>query len=397
MINFFISGGSLLFLFFAIYSIANKQGNPLINRLFGLAFLTRFAQTAMFFLTQNGDIEALYWALPLNGVMQALSPAFAYLYVYCFTNDKTRLSPIHYIHFLPGVLFSFDTFSWFATEKQGVLLSLNAVVQGKQFFSTNPFSFVPETLQHPIRRGIAMLYTFSIWYTIIKGFMGQSWNMQKKWIFFLATALTLNQMLLVVQYVGLVNGPTPLSALSFGDLTLVPFQITIMMVLFFVLFYEPRLLYGSLLVSTNWRNTSLGENSFQQAQPKNQSAGEETQKKAPVDEARVALYIEAMAGLMEKKKPYLNPEYQISNLSSDLDIPVHHCSYVLNYHIGKPFRDWINGYRIRFFIKQLPRLNNTKTIEAIAMDSGFKNTTTFYNAFKKEKGQLPKEYIKERA
>jgi AraC-like DNA-binding protein len=30
------------------------------------------------------------------------------------------------------------------------------------------------------------------------------------------------------------------------------------------------------------------------------------------------------------------------------------------------------------------------------MESGFKNVTTFYNAFKKEKGQLPGEYIKER-
>jgi AraC-like DNA-binding protein len=38
----------------------------------------------------------------------------------------------------------------------------------------------------------------------------------------------------------------------------------------------------------------------------------------------------------------------------------------------------------------------TKTIEAIAMESGFKNVTTFYNTFKKETGQLPKEHTKER-
>lgn len=394
MINFFISGGSLVFLFFAVYSISNKQGNQLINKLLGLAFFTQFIQTAMFIFTQNGDIDALYWVLPLNIVMQALSPVFIYLYVYCFTNDKIRLSPILFFHFLPGVLFSFDTCSWFAADKQGVLLSLNAVVEGKQFLNTNPFSFVPETLQHPIRRGIGMLYTFAIWYTVIKGFAGQSWNIQKKWIFFLATILTFNQVLQIVQYVVLVNNTTAVSALSVGDLTLTPFHIIIMMVLFFVLFYEPRLLYGHILISDKWKNNSAAA-----VYPviSDTTKPEETPKKSPIDEERLALYLEAMIGLMDKMKPYLNPDYQISNLSSDLDIPVHHCSYVLNYHIGKSFRDWINGYRIRFFIKQLPKLNSTKTIEAIAMDSGFKNTTTFYNAFKKEKGQLPKEYIKERA
>ena len=393
MINFFISGGSLVFLFFAVYSISNKQGNQLINKLLGLAFFTQFIQTAIFIFTQNGDIDALYWVLPLNIVMQALSPVFIYLYVYCFTNDKTRLSPILFIHFLPGVLFSFDTCSWFATDKQGVLLSLNAVVEGKQFLNTNPFSFVPETLQHPIRRGIGMLYTFAIWYTVIKGFAGQSWNIQKKWIFFLATILTLNQVLQIVQYVVLVNNTTAVSVLSVGDLTLTPFHIIIMMVLFFVLFYEPRLLYGHILISDKWKNNSAAA-----VYPviSDTTKPEETPKKSPIDEERLALYLEAMIGLMDKMKPYLNPDYQISNLSSDLDIPVHHCSYVLNYHIGKSFRDWINGYRIRFFIKQLPKLKSTKTIEAIAMDSGFKNTTTFYNAFKKEKGQLPKEYTKER-
>jgi AraC-like DNA-binding protein len=393
MINFFISGGSLVFLFFAVYSISNKQGNQLINKLLGLAFFIQFIQTAMFVFTQNGDIDALYWALPLNSVMQLLFPVFLYLYFYCFTNDKTSLSPIHFIHFLPGVLFSFDTLSWFATDKQGVLLFLNDVIESKQFLSTNPFSFVPETLQHPIRRGVGMLYTSVIWYTIIKGFAGQSWNIQKKWVFFLATILTFNQVLQTVQYVILVKNTMQLSAVPVGDLTLTPIHIIIMIVLLFVLFYEPRLLYGHILISDKWKN-----NRDAAVHPviSDTTKPEETPKKAPIDEERVELYLEVMIGLMDKKKPYLNPEYQISNLSSDLGIPVHHCSYVLNYHMGKGFRDWVNGYRVKYFLQQLPLKRGTKTIEAIAMESGFKNVTTFYNTFKKETGQLPKEHTKER-
>jgi AraC-like DNA-binding protein len=397
MINFFISGGALMFLFFAIYSFFNQQGNRLTNRLFGLAFLSRFILITVFFLSNNGDVEDLYWVYPVNNAMQLLSPAFFYLYITHFTKDLTKLTINQVFHFIPGVLLVCDAFFWFSADKQTVLLAMKTSVLDNAAFITSPFSIVPEAWQHPIRRGVALLYLLLIWYTVIKGYRNQPWNIQKKWIYFISTTTTINQILILIQYaVLLINkGDGALSSAS-EALFLLPLQIVIMMIIFGVSFSEPRLLYGHILISDNWKNSALAMGVQKEIQTKAQLKLEDTPKKSLVDEEQVAIYVEALTGLMEKKKPYLDPNYQISNLSGDLDIPVHHCSYVLNYHIGKPFRDWINGYRIRYFIKQLPRLNNTKTIEAIAIDSGFKNNTTFYNAFKKEKGQLPKEYIKER-
>jgi len=96
---------------------------------------------------------------------------------------------------------------------------------------------------------------------------------------------------------------------------------------------------------------------------------------------------------MEEDKLYLNPNLQISDLSAAAGIPVHHCSYILNYSIGKSFRDFINGYRIALFLERFPHEQQKKTVEAIALESGFKNIATFYNAFKKEKGVQPYEYM----
>jgi AraC-like DNA-binding protein len=66
---------------------------------------------------------------------------------------------------------------------------------------------------------------------------------------------------------------------------------------------------------------------------------------------------------------------------------------VINNHIGKNFRDWINSYRITHFLTQYPILADKITIEAIAQEAGFKNQATFYNAFKKEKGIMPRAYF----
>jgi AraC-like DNA-binding protein len=389
MFQFLISGGGLLFLFFAIYSILNRQGNVLLNKLFGLALFSRFCQILTYFTTITGDVQTLYYVYPFNGLLQILSPVFFVLYLQSFISDKNKLTPIQYLHFLPAALLLWDTINWFFIPQTESLSALRNIVEQRQFFSTNPFSVLPEALQHPIRRGITIVYLVAAWVLVIKKTRGQIWNMQRRWIYFLAAAMTINQLLLLIQYIVLVRA----GGVS-HDLFLAPFQILLMMVLFGVLFYDPRLLYGQLLVSEKWRRpVHLEDLKKGGATPEKM---EDNTRKAPVDEEKIQHYIETMKELMEVKKPFLNPEYQISGLSSDLGMPVHHCSYVLNYHMGKGFRDWINGYRVQYFLQQIPKHGSAKTIEAIATESGFKNNTTFYNAFKKEKGMLPGDYIKYR-
>jgi len=99
---------------------------------------------------------------------------------------------------------------------------------------------------------------------------------------------------------------------------------------------------------------------------------------------------------MENNKPYLMADFQIVDLATAVDIPVHHCSFIVNNHIGKNFRDWINGYRVSHFMEQYPLKSEKMTIEAIAYESGFKSLGTFYNAFKKEARLMPKAYFSQK-
>jgi AraC-like DNA-binding protein len=80
-------------------------------------------------------------------------------------------------------------------------------------------------------------------------------------------------------------------------------------------------------------------------------------------------------------------------MSYDLGKPVHHCSYILNEGLGISFRDCINQYRVQYFIEQYPQRRYFLTLEAISKESGFKNESTFYKVFKKEKGVTPGRYF----
>jgi AraC-like DNA-binding protein len=100
---------------------------------------------------------------------------------------------------------------------------------------------------------------------------------------------------------------------------------------------------------------------------------------------------------MEQQKPFLNQNYSIHDLSRDVEIPVYQLSPIINNYFQTNFNGWINKYRVNYFI-QISEGDGKMglTLDAIAKESGFTNRTTFTNAFKKEKGTTPGQFIKTR-
>lgn len=99
--------------------------------------------------------------------------------------------------------------------------------------------------------------------------------------------------------------------------------------------------------------------------------------------------------LMERKKSYLNSEYTLSDMSKELKILPNVLSMVINSKLNCSFNEYINTLRIKTAIELLNKAGkNNLTIEAIAYEAGFNNRTSFYKAFKKQTGKLPKEYLK---
>ena len=102
-----------------------------------------------------------------------------------------------------------------------------------------------------------------------------------------------------------------------------------------------------------------------------------------------------MESFMVSSRPFTLRDYTIHDLSRDIDIPVYQLSPIINSYYNSNFNTWMNKFRVEHFIRISQEEGRKElTLDAIAREAGFFNRTTFTNAFKKEKGTTPGQYLK---
>ena len=90
-------------------------------------------------------------------------------------------------------------------------------------------------------------------------------------------------------------------------------------------------------------------------------------------------------------------EYTLPEMARELNILPNTLSMILNSKLNSSFPDYINSMRVKTAIYLLNDFyKRNLTIETIAYESGFNNRTSFYQAFKKQTGKLPKDYVQKR-
>ncbi|CAL2106114.1 AraC-type DNA-binding protein [Tenacibaculum sp. 190524A02b] len=107
-----------------------------------------------------------------------------------------------------------------------------------------------------------------------------------------------------------------------------------------------------------------------------------------------ALFME-IDTLVKKEKLYLDSELKMNKISKKLSKSIPYISQAINENTQKSFPDYINSFRVEEAKKKL-LIDKPDTIFAIAIDVGFNNKTTFYNAFKKQTNMTPSQYKKEK-
>ena len=99
---------------------------------------------------------------------------------------------------------------------------------------------------------------------------------------------------------------------------------------------------------------------------------------------------------LTEKKPFLNPDFEISDITLDLNASQNQVSYCINYLMGVKFSSLKADLRIEHAVKLLKDGTNSKiTIEAIGKQSGFKTRSHFYTVFKEKTGFTPTEYLEQ--
>ena len=101
--------------------------------------------------------------------------------------------------------------------------------------------------------------------------------------------------------------------------------------------------------------------------------------------------------IMEKEKPYLQPDLKVGKLAEMVGISSHKLSQFFSQHKDISFYDYVNKYRVEEF-KRMVKDEDVKnlTLSAMAERAGFSSRASFFRYFKNIEGISPGEYLKSR-
>ena len=394
-LNLLISTSCLFLLLFSMHLFFSKKGNKLLNIFLSVIFFARFGQilTSLFF--KSGQPNTLAFFHQIFTPFYYAAPACFYLYITGFLQDRKNLQKIEWLHFLPALLAIIHFIPChFSTTLNWNLIGSQLAENG--YFSLKERSgLFPPYFHYLLRPALVMAYLCATWIVVLrlKNKPKQLLEAESRtWIIFFLRIATFFQLFSLAPII-LRNLHIPYVNASF----VVVNCLALLVILVYAL-HRPYIFYGYLLVAVDWTKKPAVLKTetdailiplIAEAPKPNRTA---VKKNNHID-AQLSDYALAMKEIMEEEQLYLLHDFQIIDLAAKLNIPIHHCSFVINKHIGKNFRDWINSYRVNHFLKQYPLKSDKITIEAIASESGFKSVATFYNAFKKETGLMPTAYF----
>ena len=389
-LNFLTSTSCFILLMFSLHLFLAKRDNRMLNCLLSVIFFSRFGQMLVLLLINSREHAVFPYFYQFFTPFYYAAPACFYLYITSLINGRRTLAKFEWVHFLPALLAVVHVMPWSFLPEFDWNVVATQIAENKQLFITERSGLFPGYFFYLGRPILLLGYLIATWVTVLtsKEIPEQKINDQgRRWLFFFLKAATFFQL---INFLPLISSSInkPLISSLFVMFGCMAFLIIVVFML-----YNPKVLYSYLLVAVEWNYSTAVEKIDPIVLGSASGISAPVKRVNLLSPAQSSAYCEAMKLCMEDKKPYLQQEFQIVDLARELDIPVHHCSFVINNLIGKNFRDWINAYRIDFFILQYPLRADKMTVEAIAHDSGFKSLATFYNAFKKETGLMPKAYF----
>jgi AraC-like DNA-binding protein len=122
------------------------------------------------------------------------------------------------------------------------------------------------------------------------------------------------------------------------------------------------------------------------------------QEEQELDESEMAkarTLVTLMNDYISEHQPFLNPGFNLTELSKSINVPEYHLHYIFRNIIKKPFVEYRNELRVAHVIQNLKKgMSDVITIEAIGANAGFNSRATFFTVFKKHTGLTPTQYLK---
>ena len=108
---------------------------------------------------------------------------------------------------------------------------------------------------------------------------------------------------------------------------------------------------------------------------------------------RMDVIFERIKDYMENKQPYLEYDFQMSDMAEAVYTNKSYVSKTINAMAGKNFCQFVNSYRVRYAVHVMHKNPKIKVGE-LALMSGFSSMVSFDMAFKLHMNTTPSEYLR---
>lgn len=314
-----------------------------------------------------------------------------YFYVRGLLRDDYRLSKLDWLHFVPAFLLFINIMPHLFSSFADKLEYASRVLQSPSEILNYKNLFIPAKIKFLFRPFIGLFYIVLCIRLIVLKFRDERpSNKQTKLIFRWTIFLVFNTLLVYISFLVFTIFSYQANDYKIAEVKGFYFLISTLVGLVLLnisLLFFPNILYGLPQLDYIISNKPLMLN-------------EETKELIKKNARSFEISTEKLNLLHDKieqyclTQPYLNPNFSLSTVSADIDIPVHHLSYYFNEHLNINFNTWKNDYKIDFVIGLMEKgSNELLTLDAIAKQAGFGSRTTFFNAFKQKTGLTPSEFL----
>jgi AraC-like DNA-binding protein len=322
-----------------------------------------------------------------------VGPMF-YFYVRGLLTDDHKLNKTDYLHFIPALLFFINITPYVLHGWDYKIQYAENVVKDAQNFINIDYIFLQPKLSFLTRPIIALAYVIASVVLVFRRGLNENYLSHQakliyKWIILLIATST-------ILYLGFLL----FTALSFysnsyhvavnqGAIILLSTVIGLIILNLSLLFF-PNILYGlpqlDYAIVTKENRAEEERLGIAEDVKKQSRSFEISDERLNLLNLKIERYIE--------HKPYLSPEFNLTVMSTDTDIPVHHLSYYFNEHLKINFNTWKNDLKIDHVIHLIRNgSGEILTLDALAKQAGFGSRTSFFNSFKQKVGVTPSEYL----
>jgi AraC-like DNA-binding protein len=373
---YFFSIISSLCLLFGLNFLFRK-GNLVVAKILAIQFLIlAYLVVAAYFLLPQNIIDTPYFFRTFAPFFYVLPP-LNFLFLWYLLHPNAKFKKVHLLLFLPFLLQLVENSPFYFSTKEVKIEEIKWMLAQGDYFAYSPRFMWFDPIYHVYAKLFMyfVFYVAMVYYYLVFKYDKKNQILFQKGIFhywIIGILVFRFCTLFYIWYTFVYTDQGKTSFITTDYLLIAEFVFHL-----FYLAINPKLLDVKILAE-NLRGPEKADIVL-----------------SSEEEARLVALAEQVDAYFKTTEVFLNSQLTAELLGSLTGNPHRLIGQAIKFHFGISFRDYLNNYRIQYIDDKLmdPQFLQKSSIESIAEASGFGSRQSFYTAFRKAKGCMPKEYF----